>query len=137
MQVKGGIAALRDEVGAHQVGCVVVVALGTNGLFKAAQFDQIMQTLSQARTVVFVNLHVARSWEEFDNAVIATGVSRYRNAVEVDWQSASAGRPGLFYPDGIHPGPSGQQLYAQLIAGAVDPYLDHANGLMARCSCLQ
>lgn len=128
MQVKGGISALREQVASHQLGCVVVVALGTNGAFSAGQFDTIMTLVAAAHEVVFVNVNVPRSWADHDNAVIAQGVSRYRHAVEVDWQTASSGKPDLFYPDGIHPGPAGQQVYAHLVASAVDPYLEGAAG---------
>ena len=48
--------------------------------------------------------------------MIAEGVERYPNAVLVDWHSASADRPELFYKDGYHLRPEGQRIYADLIS---------------------
>jgi len=78
----------------------------------------MMAVLGAERRVVFVNLHVPRSWEQPNNGVIAAGVGRYPNAVLVDWHSASAGRPDLFWDDGIHLRPAGAAVYAGLIAAA-------------------
>ena len=99
----------------------VVVHLGTNGTFTDAQFDQIMTILAGAPKVVFVNDKVPqRSWEGTNNQVIAAGVARYPGrAVLVDWYSASANRPELFYDDGTHLKPDGAAFYAQLIASAL------------------
>jgi lysophospholipase L1-like esterase len=75
-----------------------------------------MQTVSGVERVVFVNVKVPRTWEEPNNEVIAEGVNRYPNAVLVDWYSASADRPELFYSDGYHLRPEGQQIYADLVS---------------------
>ena len=122
-QVAQGIEVLRtwSNAGWLQGVDAVVVHLGTNGTFTDAQFDQIMTILAGAPKVVFVNDKVPqRSWEGTNNQVIAAGVARYPGrAVLVDWYSASANRPELFYDDGTHLKPDGAAFYAQLIASAL------------------
>jgi peptidoglycan/LPS O-acetylase OafA/YrhL len=118
-QVAAGISTLRARRTAGQLGEVVVVHLGNNGTFTTAQFDEMMQVLSQVRRVVFVTVKVPRPWEGPNNTVLAAGVARYPNAVLADWRAASAGRPEFFADDGIHVGPAGARAYASLIAGRV------------------
>lgn len=119
-QVATGINILIGRRAAGQLGSTVVVGLGTNGTFTSGQFDQIMQILAQARRVVFVNLKVPRSWQDANNAVLASGVPRYKTARLVDWYDASAGQPVFFAPDGFHLRPAGAAAYAGLIAAAVN-----------------
>ncbi len=122
-QVAQGIDVLRtwSSAGWLQGVDAVVVHLGTNGTFTDAQFDQIMTILAGVPKVVFVNDKVPqRSWEGTNNQVIAAGVARYPGrAVLVDWYSAAANRPELFYDDGTHLKPDGAAFYAQLIASAL------------------
>ncbi len=106
--------AARRESGT--LPATVIVAIGNNGTFTSGQFDQMMAALAGVPRVIFVNLHVARPWEEGNNAVITTGVAAHPNAVLVDWHSASAGQDGYFWDDGIHLRPEGAEVYASLIA---------------------
>jgi hypothetical protein len=118
-QVSASINILRADRAAGKLGTVVVIHLGNNGTFTAAQFDEIMQILAGAKRVVFVNLKVPRPWEGPNNAVLAAGVKRYPNAVLVDWQVESANHPEYFWGDGIHLRPGGAKVYAGLIAANV------------------
>ena len=116
LQVYTATDILKSRRASGQLGDVVVVHLGNNGTFTKGEFDQIMRILSGVDKVVFVNVSVPRPWEEPNNQVIAEGVARYPNTVLVDWHSASADRPELFYKDGYHLRPEGQQIYADLIS---------------------
>jgi peptidoglycan/LPS O-acetylase OafA/YrhL len=116
LQIYAATDTLRYRRAAGQLGDVVVVHLGNNGTFTKGQFDRIMRTLSGVDRVVFVNVSVPRAWEDPNNRVIEEGVQRYPNAVLVDWHSASADRPELFYKDGYHLRPAGQRIYAGLIS---------------------
>lgn len=122
-QVSAGIEILRGWRDAGLLGDVVIVHLGNNGTFTARQFDKMMEVLGEVRLVLFVNVKVPRSWEGSNNAVLADGVGRYQNTALVDWHSASANRPDLFWDDGIHLRPEGARLYANLIASALAAYL--------------
>jgi peptidoglycan/LPS O-acetylase OafA/YrhL len=116
LQVYAATDTLRYHRSLGQLGDVVIVHLGNNGTFTKGQFDEIMRILSGVDRVVFVNVAVPRAWEDPNNEVIAEGVDRYPNAVLVDWHSASAARPEIFYKDGYHLRPGGQRLYADLIS---------------------
>jgi peptidoglycan/LPS O-acetylase OafA/YrhL len=116
LQVYAATDTLRYRRASGHLGDVVIVHLGNNGTFTKGQFDEIMRILSGVDRVVFINLTVPRAWEEPNNEVIAEGVESYPNAVLVDWHSASADRPELFYSDGYHLRPEGQRLYADLIS---------------------
>jgi len=118
-QVSTSINILRGHRTAGRLGTVVVVHLGDNGTFTTKQFDEIMQVLAGVRRVVFVNVKVPRPWESSDNTVLADGVKRYPNAVLVDWHTASGNRPELLWIDGIHLRSEGAQVYANLIAAAI------------------
>ena len=119
MQTANAIDLLRARRDAGQLGEAVVVHVGNNGVVTAAQFDEMMRVLTGVQTVLFVNVKVPRPWEGPNNGVLASGVSRYSNAKLVDWRRESEDRPDLFWDDGIHLRPEGQQLYADLIAGQV------------------
>src|SRR5262249_36196402 len=77
------IVRVRHQMG--QLGDVVVVHLGNNGPFSAAEFDTLMSVLSDVPRVVIINLKVPRTWEAPNNSVLADGVQRFPNAVLVDW----------------------------------------------------
>ena len=116
MQVYNAIGILKARRASGQLGEVVVIHLGNNGIFTEKEFDEIMQTLSGVDRVVFVNVKAPRAWERPNNEVISAGVQRYPNAVLVDWYSASVNRPELFYSDGFHLRPRSQRMYADLVS---------------------
>jgi lysophospholipase L1-like esterase len=115
-QVSAGIGILSARQAAGTLGDVVIIHLGTNGTFTSGEFDQMMSILSGVQRVVFVNLKMPRDWESGDNSVIAAGVSRYPNAVLVDWHDTGDAHPEFFYDDAIHLRPDGAASYARLIA---------------------
>ena len=119
-QPSTAIQILRSRRAAGQLGAVVVVHIGNNGPFSARQFDEMMQILAGARKVVILNVKVPRHWEASNNTVLTEGVKRYPNAVLVDWRAASAGKPELFWSDGLHIRPEGARTYADLIAAYVN-----------------
>jgi hypothetical protein len=77
-----------------QLGADVIVGLGTNGPITDADFDNMMAILGGASRVVFVNVHVDRPWQDPNNAVLASGATRYPNVVVADWATLAAQNPG-------------------------------------------
>jgi peptidoglycan/LPS O-acetylase OafA/YrhL len=110
---------LRTRREAGQLGAIVIIHLGNNGVFGAKNFDDIMGVLADAQRVVFVNVKVPRPWETATNTVLAEGVKRYPNAVLVDWRGATADRPELFWDDGMHIRPEGARLYVEMVVAAI------------------
>ncbi|HEY5384940.1 MAG TPA: hypothetical protein VIJ56_06860 [Acidimicrobiales bacterium] len=101
-----------------QLGGDVIVGLGTNGPITDADFDNMMTILSGASRVVFVNVHVDRPWQDPNNAVLASGATRYPNTVVADWATLAAQNPGWFGADGTHLAidGTGADALAQLVA---------------------
>ncbi|MGH2634421.1 MAG: acyltransferase family protein [Tepidiformaceae bacterium] len=117
-QASAFVSLLQARHAAVTIPSIVVLQLGNNGTVTQGQLDDIMAALEGVKRVVFVNLHVYRSWEDGDNALINGMAARYSNVRIVDWYSATDGHPELFY-DGIHLRPEGAQLYGSLVAAAV------------------
>ncbi len=114
-QVTASVALAVELRDAGQLGDVVVVHVGNNGIVRAEVFDELMQVLSGVRRVAVVNVKVPRPWEEPNNAVIAETVSRYPNAVLLDWKALGEANPGLFESDGVHMNQDGIRLYTDLV----------------------
>ena len=95
--------------------------MGTNGVITQGHMDAIMEILKDRKRVVFINLKVPRRWEQPDNDVLASNVSKYPNAVLIDWHTIGDAHPECFYPDGIHLRPDGARAYAELIAQQTNP----------------
>lgn len=119
-QMDDGLALLHAEAASDTLPPVMVVDLGNNGPITDAQMDDLLSVLANQQRVVVVNVKVPRAWEAGNNAVIAAAVQRSNNAVLVDWYSASASNPDLFWDDGLHLRPAGAELYAELVAEAID-----------------
>ncbi|WP_127359621.1 acyltransferase family protein [Actinacidiphila soli] len=99
---------------------VVVVGLGTNGDFTPRTLERILRIAGSGRAVVFVNVHVPRSWESRVNTALTRGVGRHQDvAVLADWSTAISRYPEGLWSDRIHPRPSGARLYADVVAAAV------------------
>jgi len=122
-QWSDGETILRSVMAGASPPSIVVVALGTNGPITSADFDAMMSILQKASQVIFVTVHVGRSWQDQVNSVLASGVGRYPKTVLADWESVAAQHPEWFYGDGTHlpiNGPGAQAL-AALIASKVSP----------------
>jgi peptidoglycan/LPS O-acetylase OafA/YrhL len=106
-----------------ELGDVVIVHIGNNGVFADEHFDEMMRALAGVRKVLIVNVTIPErhSWVP-NNDVLADGVRRYPNkAVLIDWYAASVGHPEYFW-DGIHLTPQGARAYADLIAATCEEY---------------
>jgi peptidoglycan/LPS O-acetylase OafA/YrhL len=118
-QIPEAIGVLRQLRATGELGEVVIVHMGDNGIVTDQQFDEMMGVLSGVREVLVVNTTVpdGAQWAP-NNEVLADGVARYPDkAVLVDWHAASAGHPGYFW-DGLHLTPRGARAYAGLITAA-------------------
>ena len=101
-QWSDGVQMLQELKASGQLGAEVIVGLGTNGPITDSDFDAMMQVLTGASRVVFVNFHVDRSWQDPNNAVLAKGASRYPNVFVADWANLAAQNPQWFGSDGTH-----------------------------------
>jgi hypothetical protein len=113
--IPSGVDALRSARADGRMGDVVVLSLGNNGPFSAAQFDEVMAEVRDVPRVIWFNQHEPRSYEGPNNAVIAAGVERHANAELVDWHALGGANPSWFQADGIHLTHAGRQAMADLV----------------------
>jgi hypothetical protein len=118
-QVSQAVSLLAEKAAAGTLAGTVLLHVGNNGTFTAGQFDQIMQIAGPNRQVYFMNVHVPRSWQDGNNAVIAQGAAYYPNAHLIDWQGTVGGHDELFASDGVHIGAQGASIYTGLVLQAL------------------
>jgi hypothetical protein len=115
-QVQNAVSQLRAE---GAVGNRLILELGTNGPYSAAQLEDLLNSLGPSERIVLVNTHVPKPWQQEVNDTIASVAKSYPDAVVVDWNAASANCSQCLYPDGVHLDPYGAKLYATLITQAL------------------
>ncbi|WP_306431074.1 acyltransferase family protein [Paenibacillus sp. XY044] len=101
--------------GQGRLGDRVIIELGTNGPFNKKQLRSLLQSLGEDKRVLLVNTRVPRQWQDTVNRDIAEVANEFGNAAVVDWYSASEGKDGFFYRDGVHLNRSGAEFYASLL----------------------
>jgi hypothetical protein len=108
-----GIDILRSRRDAGQLPGTIVFHLGTNGSIGGEACEAVMDLLA-GRRVLIVTLHVPRSWEAGNNAVLRDCAYRHGAGI-ADWWSV-AGRPGVLAGDGYHLTATGAAAFADLVA---------------------
>ena len=104
----------------NELGDVVVIHLGTNGITKAATFERILKPLASVKRVVILTMRVpGRASEQLNNEVINNLPATHPNVSILDWYTLSKPHPEWFNSDGIHPNALGQDNYVALILQAI------------------
>lgn len=93
---------------------VVVIGLGTNGDFDLGVLQELAGVVGPDRRLLLITAHGPRDWVGPVNDKLRTFAKEQENVHLRDWDRA-AGEVADFAPDGIHPGPHGGQLYAELV----------------------
>ncbi len=119
-QMTAGVAEIRILASRGELRQVVIVGLGTNGTVTTREIRELLWEIGPSRDLVLVNTFAARPWEHEVNAVIAAAAGRYPNVVLANWRTAIGHHRGLLWGDGIHPRASGAELYARVVAAAVE-----------------
>ncbi|MDY2776805.1 MAG: acyltransferase family protein [Collinsella sp.] len=114
-QFTAGVELLDQYLSNGQVGRVVVIALGTNGLVTDESIDALMQRIGEDRIAVLVNTRSPQPWVGPTNEAIARAADRYPNVRVIDWFGFSEGRNDLFDGDGTHLSTTGAEQYIDLI----------------------
>jgi peptidoglycan/LPS O-acetylase OafA/YrhL len=97
------------------LGDVLVVHLGNNGPSTRERFDELMTQTTNVRLVVVLTVKVPKPWEGEVNTEVFDLPNRYPNVRLIDWNGLSQAYDGVFYSDGIHLRPAGQDVYTQLV----------------------
>jgi hypothetical protein len=95
----------------------VVIHLGTNGTLPLDVCKSMVKAAGPDRRVFFVTVHVPRSWQKSNNAVISECDAAFADdrVHVIDWNSAVNQHPGWLYNDRTHLRPSGARAFAKLI----------------------
>jgi hypothetical protein len=114
-----GVQAVHAHADDGTLGNRVVIHLGTNGLIRQDDFDEVMAVLANVPRVVFVTVRIPAypDIEAANNELLFANAARYPNMVVADWCALAAANPAWFEhdPQAVHPTPEGQQAYANLI----------------------
>lgn len=96
---------------------VVVLGVATNGPLYPQDID-LLDSIGTWARIVLVNAHGDRWWIPEINQALADYAASHRGVVLADWNTAIAAYPDYLAGDGIHPGESGAEIYAQVVAQA-------------------
>jgi peptidoglycan/LPS O-acetylase OafA/YrhL len=109
---------LRKLARQHKLPSVVIIHLGNNGWVYEEQVHEMMALLEaeHVERAVFVNAHVAKRWQDRNNATLAAALAQHPRAVLVDWLKASEKHREWFGADGLHLTPAGATAFAELLS---------------------
>ena len=97
---------------------VLVVHLGTNGLFADSAFDSLVEAAAGVSTIVVLTIKAPREWEKEVNDRLRRGVERHTAIAKLlDWHALAD--PDSLKPDGFHLTRPGAARYAELVADAL------------------
>lgn len=102
----------------HQVGNVLVFALGTNGNVRARDLQAIYKMIGPDRKLVLVTNHGNLPWVKKNNNVLEKFAATHQNVRVANWNGV-AHRVHDFAPDGIHPGPAGGKVWVSALNAAL------------------
>jgi hypothetical protein len=117
-QVSAGITEIRGRAASGRLGDTVVFALGTNGPFTAAEFQQLVSATGGRQLVVLTSHCPYCSWTRANNAMVQASCAADSRCVVADWEALAERNPRWFTGDGVHMpiGGIGAQSYAALVA---------------------
>lgn len=98
---------------------MIVVGLGTNGPIERSDLNELKR-IAGTRPIVLVNAYGDRWWIPEVNETLASFAKNRRGVVLADWNAAVAGVPDALAGDGIHPNPSGGEIYAATVRQALE-----------------
>lgn len=98
----------------------VVVALGTNGPVDADALEQIYASVGRTRTLVLVTAYAPRDWIDGVNRDLEAFAASHPGVTIANWSQAIAPHTDALAGDHIHPGETGGEVYARVLADAVD-----------------
>lgn len=119
-QLLSGPAEVTALKAGGRLTSVLLVGLGTNGSGGERELRAIVDAAGPGRTVVLVTVHGPVAWKDRVNIAIRRTAEAHPNVVVADWDRAVQGNEeALLADDGVHPGPSGAERYAQMVTDAL------------------
>jgi len=117
--MRSAAGILADLAQAGTLRPIVVVGLGTNGPITAEELARITTVIGPDRKLILVNAFADRDWTAGVNASLADYSARNRQVELANWHDAIAAHTDLLAGDGIHPGSTGGQIYADSVTTAL------------------
>ena len=106
---------IRDLDRQNEIGEIVVIHLGNNGVIDESIINESLELLQDTRKVLLINVRVPRRWENKVNNLLSEAVIRFENTELLDWYSLSNNKPEYFSLDGVHTIPIGARYYVDAI----------------------
>lgn len=118
------IPLIKQQANDGTLPTVVVLSVTANSTFSAEELEELYETVvaDGKRRLVLVTGRGPDSlpWIEPSNQAIRFFAAAHPDTVSIaDWQAASEGHPEYLVSDGVHPQGQGLEVYAQIIADAV------------------
>lgn len=112
---------VRAGVAAGTLGHTVIVHGGTNGPIDEGTLRELLD-LTKDRRVYLVNVHVPRTWADYDNQLFARVGPEYPNVHVLDWNSLAGAHRDWLYSDDIHLRTGGgREGYADWLVASIQP----------------
>ncbi len=117
-QVTSGLAEVQTLAAQGRLGHVVVFALGTNGTFSLAAFQQLDALTSGHQLMVLTSHCPYCHWIASNNAMVHANCTAANHCTVADWDALADRNPSWFGGDGVHMpiGGVGARGYANLVA---------------------
>jgi peptidoglycan/LPS O-acetylase OafA/YrhL len=108
---------IAELAGANALRNEVVLHVGSNGYVGENSVAAMLDTLTAGgvQRIVVLTVSVPRRWQDPNNAVLASVVPRYPNAILMDWGAEVRNNPDLVVADGVHPTGPGISKFTELV----------------------
>ncbi|HEY7009634.1 MAG TPA: acyltransferase family protein [Jatrophihabitantaceae bacterium] len=93
----------------------VLIHTGDNGIISPGQLKTTLRALRDRSRVLLFTVHVARDWQDPNNATIRSVARHFDNVVVVDWHKIAGAHHGWLSRDGLHLTDAGVSAYARLV----------------------
>ncbi|MDO5328951.1 MAG: acyltransferase family protein [Coriobacteriia bacterium] len=119
------VDVIKDYTQKNKLGNVVVVDCFSNHLIEKGELDKILTSVGPDRQLFLVNSYLQHPTCFANNETIQKFQSEHTNQVHIiDWYKAVSMNPDAYlYKDNIHPNATGQVLFVQLLANAINDFL--------------
>lgn len=101
-QFGSGLDELQALKAEHNLGAIVVVALGTNGPITQTLMSEMLSMLSGASRIVLVTNFVDRPWQNENNQLIFATARAHPHIVVANWAARAKRHPDWLYLDHTH-----------------------------------
>lgn len=106
----------------NKLGSKLVIALGTNGSFRIADVQAVINIARKSGVDSFyvVNVCMQRSWQNTVNQSLSRLVQKNKKDTQlIDWYQVSKDQKSYFAADGVHLSKEGQAAFVRLIQKSI------------------